>query len=200
VPLALGIPAGSAYRKYNGSAWADFVVDQNNVVASAIGTGGACPPPRSSAYEPGLTIGRGCLQLTIEDGGPNDADGIANGVISDPSGLAVPITVSVQAGNTPNRTVQAGEGVVAMRLLLISVSGDAVLNSLRLAATGSGNDVDIQNIRVVVDNDLNGLLDATDETIGEGVFDSDNGTLDLTLTTPWEVPPGGSELFVVYQF
>ncbi|MFW2405214.1 MAG: choice-of-anchor U domain-containing protein [Gammaproteobacteria bacterium] len=200
LPLRFGIPAASAYRKYNGTLWTDFVVDQNNVVASAIGTGGACPPPRSSAYEPGLTVGRGCLQLTIEDGGPNDADGIANGIIRDPSGLGVPISVSIQAGNTPDRSVQAGEEVVVLRLRLISVSGDAVLNSLRLAATGSGNDALIQNIRVVVDQDLNGLLDASDETIGEGVYDSDNGTLDLTLTTPWEVPPGGSELFVVYQF
>ena len=29
------------------------------------------------------------MQLTIEDGGPNDADGLANGVVEDPSGVAV---------------------------------------------------------------------------------------------------------------
>ena len=32
LPLAFGIPANSAYRKYNGALWTDFVVDQNNVV------------------------------------------------------------------------------------------------------------------------------------------------------------------------
>jgi len=140
------------------------------------------------------------VQLTLEDGGPNDADGIANGVIRDPSGLAVPIAVNVTPVNSPNRTVQAGEEVVVMRVRLISVSGDAILSSLQLSATGSGNDAAIQNVRLVVDQDINGLLDATDETIGEGRYDSDNGTLNLTLTTPWEVPPGGTDLFVVYQF
>ncbi|MBT8441131.1 MAG: hypothetical protein KJO76_02000 [Gammaproteobacteria bacterium] len=200
LPLRFGIPANSAYRKYNGALWTDFVVDQNNVVASAVGTGGACPPPNSIEYDPGLIVGRGCLQLTLEDGGPNDADGIANGIIRDPSGLAVPIAVNITPVNTPNRTVQAGEEVVAMRVRLISVSGDAILSSLQLAATGSGNDAQIQNVRLVVDQDVNGLLDASDETIGEGRFDSDNGVLNLTLTAPWEVPPGGTDLFVVYQF
>ena len=35
-----------------------------------------------------MEIGDDCLQLVIEDGGPNDADGVANGVVIDPSGIA----------------------------------------------------------------------------------------------------------------
>jgi hypothetical protein len=33
--------------------------------------------------------GRRCITLTLRDGGPGDADGVANGVVVDPSGLAL---------------------------------------------------------------------------------------------------------------
>ena len=56
-------------------------------------TSGTCPEPGSSAYAPGLPTADGmseqtiCLELLIEDGGPNDMDGFANGTV-DPSGIA----------------------------------------------------------------------------------------------------------------
>ena len=43
----------------------------------------------------GLTEGDSCLQLTLEDGGPNDADGEVNGVFKDPSGVAEEAPVQV---------------------------------------------------------------------------------------------------------
>lgn len=200
VPLAFALPAGAAYRKFAGGVWTDFVVDADNVLASAPGSGGACPPPGSDLYQPGLSVGFGCVQLTVGDGGPNDADGIANGVVRDPGGIAVPVTVSLQPLSAPDRSVQAGDEVVVLRLRLLSASGDAILSSLDLAASGSGDDRQIQAVRVLVDQAANGLVDAEDPTIGEGRFEVDNGMLQLTLTTPWEVPPGGSDLLVVYQF
>ena len=80
------ITADAAYRKLMPSGWLDFVEDENNALASAPGDKGFCPPPGDATYTTGLNEGHWCVQLTIQDGGPNDADGVANNTIEDPSG------------------------------------------------------------------------------------------------------------------
>ncbi|MDH1626995.1 putative Ig domain-containing protein [Shewanella xiamenensis] len=90
LPQRSPAPANAVYRKFNAQAgWRDFVIDANNTVASTEGERGFCPPPGDSRWTPGLTEGHWCVQLTIEDGGPNDDDGVANRTIVDPSGVAV---------------------------------------------------------------------------------------------------------------
>ncbi|WP_019026095.1 DUF5011 domain-containing protein [Colwellia piezophila] len=93
LPLAQGliIPKGAVYRKFTESkSWFNFVEDENNSLSSAVRHfSGNCPAPSSSKYTPGLTFGHGCIQLTIEDGGANDGDGLVNGEIADPGVLAV---------------------------------------------------------------------------------------------------------------
>ncbi len=92
LPLADGvvIPADAVYRKYtelNGD-WFDFVVDDNNQLSSALKDAqGNCPAPNSVSYIKGLTEGNNCIQLTIEDGGLNDGDSMANGTVVDPGVL-----------------------------------------------------------------------------------------------------------------
>ncbi len=89
LPLSpTNIPADAVYRKYNAaSGWFNFVEDANNTISSAKSVGGNCPPPGDAAYTNGLTAGNDCIQLVIEDNGPNDANSTA-GAISDPGGLA----------------------------------------------------------------------------------------------------------------
>lgn len=90
IPLSAAISENAIYRKYSESShWQNFVEDANNMVASSLTVNGVCPPPHSEMYVQGLTQGDYCLRLTIQDGGANDADGIANGSIDDPGGLAV---------------------------------------------------------------------------------------------------------------
>jgi hypothetical protein len=102
LPLQAAVPADAVYRKLVNGLWQDFVVDANNRIASAPGAAGYCPPPGDSAFIPGLTEGHWCVQLAIEDGGPNDADGVANNSVADPGGIAVrlaqPVTVRVESG------------------------------------------------------------------------------------------------------
>lgn len=81
------IPAGAVYRKLMPSGWQYFEEDASNALASAPGEEGICPPPGDAAYVAGLNEGDWCVQLTIQDGGPNDADGLANQSISDPGGV-----------------------------------------------------------------------------------------------------------------
>ncbi|WMN90024.1 Ig-like domain-containing protein [Vibrio parahaemolyticus] len=87
-PQRLPIPAYAVYRKYSEGEWKAFTEDTNNSVSSSEGAKGYCPPPGDSSWTSGLTEGDWCVQLTIEDGGPNDDDGVANGSIADPSGVA----------------------------------------------------------------------------------------------------------------
>lgn len=91
------IPADAVYRKWNSTdGWFTFVEDANNVLTSAMkDDAGNCPMPHSARYTPDLTAGDNCIQLSIEDGGDNDNDGLANGIVSDPGVL------TTQYVNTP---------------------------------------------------------------------------------------------------
>ncbi|VEF24166.1 Putative Ig domain [Shewanella baltica] len=90
MPQRSPIPANAVYRKYQAqNGWKDFVIDARNSVASSEGERGFCPPPGDSRWTSGLTEGHWCVQLTLEDGGPNDDDGVANRTIVDPSGVSV---------------------------------------------------------------------------------------------------------------
>jgi hypothetical protein len=104
IPLATDvvIPAGAVYRKYTEmeGSWFDFVVDDKNQLASAMKDMlGNCPMPNSISYTEGLTEGDNCVQLTIQDGGLNDADSMVNGRVVDPGVLVV------ENDNTPPEVV-----------------------------------------------------------------------------------------------
>ena len=93
LPQTQPVPANAVYRKYTAAdGWANFVIDSNNQLYSAAGEPGYCPTPGASEWQAGLTEGHWCVQLQIEDGGPNDADAIVNSAIVDPGGVAVPFS------------------------------------------------------------------------------------------------------------
>jgi len=123
IPLSSAIPSNAVYRKYlPSSVWQDFVVDSKNTVSSASTTLGACPPPGDDVYTVGLTEGNLCVQLLIEDGGPNDADGSVNGVVKDPSGVAV-LASSVDEPEPTPASTSSGGGAIDMWLLLLGLGG-----------------------------------------------------------------------------
>ncbi|WP_281557857.1 immunoglobulin-like domain-containing protein [Thalassomonas sp. RHCl1] len=93
IPLEQGalLPEGAVYRKYNmRDGWFNFVEDTRNSVSSALAdVNGNCPAAYDASYTLGLSVGDNCIQLIIEDGGPNDADFIVNGSVEDPGTLAI---------------------------------------------------------------------------------------------------------------
>jgi len=120
IPLRKVIPAKPRYRKLMPTGWQDFIVNEKNSLASAPGENGICPPPNDSAYTTGLTSGHHCIQLRLEDGGPNDADGTADGVIIDPGGVAIePIVNERPPPNVVTPLPDTGGGILNSYLLLI---------------------------------------------------------------------------------
>jgi hypothetical protein len=94
IPQFAPVPDSAIYRKLMPSGWQDYVIDENNRIASTAGTAGYCPPPGDDAYIEGLTSGDWCVQLTIEDGGPNDGDQLVNSSVIDPGGVTQRISES----------------------------------------------------------------------------------------------------------
>ena len=132
IPQQSAIPYNAVYRKLKPSGWMTFVDDVKNSVASAAGAEGYCPSPGDVAYQAGLIEGHWCVQLTIEDGGPNDADGAVDKKIEDPGGVGVLLVVSaVPADAVVEVNVSSGGG--SLSPLWLSLLG--LLAVLRILAT-----------------------------------------------------------------
>jgi hypothetical protein len=98
-PQQRAIPRGAILRKHSedelgGQHWRGFTeITDTDMIRSTKGERGFCPPPgNNSKWLPGLTEGDWCIQITLRDGGPNDDDGLENGVIIDPVAMAVPVS------------------------------------------------------------------------------------------------------------
>ena len=90
LPMSNALADDAVYRKYSAlGGWGDFVENATNTLSSGMKIEGTCPELGSDSYTLGLTTGDDCVQLMIEEGGPNDADGLVNGTLVDPGGFAI---------------------------------------------------------------------------------------------------------------
>lgn len=118
LPLSTAVPAKAdpdnsiVYRKLLNGRWVNFdttVDTYRSAPGTVTGSDVSCPPATSTDYV-GLTTGHRCLLLTITDGGPNDADGLADGSIADPGGLAeITRVVSTDGCSMTGNTSQASD-------------------------------------------------------------------------------------------
>ncbi len=102
IPLTKPIPANAIYRKLvAGNTWKTFTAGGGNLIASAAATTpgdtSTCPAVGNAAYNHsnGLVKGDECIELTIVDGGTYDYDGLADGTIKDPGGVATAVSKTV---------------------------------------------------------------------------------------------------------
>lgn len=133
IPQRLPVPANAVYRKFQQGTWVNFLADANNAIHSTAGNEGYCPPPGTEDWQPGLTEGHFCVQLTIEDGGPNDDDGVVNNTVVDPGAVSVelevvepplppapaPVTPPVQLKSTGGGGSTSGVLLLAMGVLIM---------------------------------------------------------------------------------
>ena len=122
VPLQSGIPAQASYRKFSArTGWTNFVETTNDVLATAPSNDGQCPGLSSDVWAPGLNAFHACVRLTLSDGGPNDADGVADGVIRDPGGPGVPVSAAAPPSGPSDDIGGSGRlGAILLWVLLLA--------------------------------------------------------------------------------
>ena len=180
LPQRQPLPQNAVYRKLTAATgWVDFVSDARNQLFSSAGEPGFCPPPGDSSWQTGLNAGHWCVQLQIEDGGPNDADGLANGSIVDPGGVAVilngnqlPVTVADSYNLQWNQSHQ-------LMVLANDSDPDADTLSINLASAAFGAvsiSDDGQSLWYTPDNDFVGP-----DTLSYSVTDSNGGSASATV-------------------
>ncbi|GEK11095.1 tandem-95 repeat protein [Pseudoalteromonas peptidolytica] len=178
LPQRQPIPLNAVYRKLIGGQWQDFVLGDGNELLSTEGEPGFCPPPGSNEWVAGLNEGDWCVQLRIADGGPNDDDGLANGSIVDPGGIAVPISDNTQPiANTDSASIYSGQ-----TLLIDVLENDTDADSDTLSITSAS--VDFGDV-TIEDNKLRYTPPATfigNATIQYGITDGKGGSSSSTAT------------------
>lgn len=181
LPQRQPIPVNAVYRKLINGDWQNFVIVDDNEVLSAQGEPGFCPPPGSNEWTTGLSEGDWCVQLRIVDGGPNDDDGVANGSIVDPGGVAVPTTGNnAPIANADAVTIMAEESVV-----IDVIANDEDIDNDTLTITGATVDfgtVVIENNQLVYTPIVGYIGDATIQySISDGMGGTANSTAIVTI-------------------
>ena len=179
IPQRAPVPANAGYRKYSdATGWVAFVSNEKNSVSSSQGESGYCPPPGDASWTPGLTEGHWCVQVTVEDGGPNDADGVANGAIVDPGGVAValssnrlPVAVADTAKTQENTAV-----VVNVLANDTDADGDSLRISQAVANFGSVTILDNQTLSYMPTTDFKGV-----DKVVYSITDGKGGTASAEL-------------------
>ncbi len=179
IPQRLPVPANAVYRKFNDvTGWVDFVSNANNSVSSSQGERGFCPPPGDAVWTSGLTEGHWCVQVRVQDGGPNDADGIANGAIVDPGGVAValngnnlPVAVADAASTKENTSVTVN--VLANDT---DVDGDSLLVNQAVSGFGTVTILADQQLSYTPNPDFAGV-----DTVIYSITDGKGGTASAEL-------------------
>ncbi|MDD1779901.1 Ig-like domain-containing protein [Enterovibrio sp. ZSDZ35] len=214
LPQQQSLAKDVTYRKLIGEQWLDFAADgadsgyPNGALHSSKGEYGVCPPPQnpekmvgnqSDVWTPGLTEGHWCIQVSLRDGGLNDADGLVNGMIVDPSGAmsiyaaptALNDTISIVIGEEAviralDNDEEASEG---MELEIVHVDADegvAWHNGSTIYFTPPENRVGEFHIRYTVRNQWNVMHSAevtvtvSEDTSGT-VEDAGGGTINLWM-------------------
>ena len=137
LPLSSRVPDNAVVRTFLGDSigWQNFSLDAFNAISSTLAVDGACPAPGSDLYSDGLSLEANCLQLSIEDGGPNDMDGLADGTVTNFSGIAVEALVAPEPTPAPAPAVvqrSSGGGCTIATGNAAAGSGDSSLLLLLL--------------------------------------------------------------------
>ncbi|MBA6293663.1 tandem-95 repeat protein [Colwellia sp. MB3u-70] len=173
-PQSRPIPQNAIYRKYSqANGWFNFVEDDQNQLSSTKGERGYCPSPGDIRWSAGLTAGDWCVQLQIEDGGPNDDDGQANGAIVDPGGVAV-----VNQGNqlpVANNDTVALPWNMSITVDVLNNDTDADNDMLEVSsASASFGEVIVNNDNTITYTP--NLNYAGNDTINYGITDGQGGS------------------------
>ncbi len=203
-PVTGGLPADAHLRILSSDGnWFDFVTTDHDYIASLRGDTSACPATTDPGYTPELDTGDYCTALFVTDGGINDTDKIADGVVRLSFGIGFMVqpepTIAAAMAATPETLnfTQSGEHEV----LAFTLSSDDIgseLHGLTLQAGGELNEVEqLETVGLYVDRNANGVAEAT-EALGRGHYVRDNATLDFELISPHPLAVGENAFLITY--
>ncbi len=199
IPQREVIPVDAVYRKFTADdGWFQFVEDSVNQIHSAPGERGFCPPPGDDKWESGLIIGYWCVQLTIEDGGDNDADEIANGTIVDPGGTAVAVSVN-QAPVAEDDNIEMDQNTsINISVVVNDPDGDSIE---MVSANANFGNVVIETDGTLTYTPIFGHIGV--DTIVYGVSDGNGGVdsafIYITINAPNSAPVAETDTATVLQ-
>ncbi len=117
------LPDGVIFRKLINGKWGGFSTSAGDQVGSAdADVSGNCQGPEGK-YNTGLRAGASCVFLRIYDGGVNDADGVKNGTIVDPSGALLAGSSNVPSSSTSGCSISNTKVDIAERADWFIVAG-----------------------------------------------------------------------------
>ncbi|HIG66624.1 MAG TPA: hypothetical protein EYQ44_02155 [Porticoccaceae bacterium] len=189
LPLSFHLGPRDVVKKYVDETlgWQLFVEDAANSVASVVASDGTCPEPGSEVYIQGLTEGANCIQLTVEDGGPNDADGQANGTLVDPVGAAVKYLGTPSDGSTvslsDNEITANGSDSATVTVTAYDAQG-VTLEDMTVDATASLSGVTVSSFAEQGDGVYTATVTANN-TSGSAILNVtvSNGAESINLTS-----------------
>lgn len=122
--LTVANPSDStAYRKLINGKWVNFDSSAGNLIGSAnTDVNGNCQGPEG-VFSIGLRAGTSCVYLRIYDGGTNDADGLKDGKVTDPSGVLLAGSPNTPAGSTSGCSISGKKVSISERADWIIVAG-----------------------------------------------------------------------------
>jgi len=131
LPQRLPIPKNATYRKLNtDETWDEFVVDHKNYYSSSAGEMGYCPVPNANNWTLGLIEGHWCVQLTIEDGGENDSDGLVNNQMVNIGGVATLIKPNALPEVNDDHVDTLKNTSITINVLANDIDGDDLIISV----------------------------------------------------------------------
>jgi len=224
LPLNKPLASDAAVLWFNHSnySWSFFDTTTSDIVSSAAGSPGNCPPVDDSSYGNELTPGSYCLKLKVTDGGNNDQDSSANGVIPLlmgignsnylPSGTglndSVDNNINPEPAEEDNNTSSGGSSggggggslspmtLILLLLVYLSTANKAVANPENGSITvGSGSIIDTPSLTTVIqDTDRMAIeWDSFDIANGESVIFVQPDSSSIVLNQDFSGSP--SQLF-----
>lgn len=191
-PLLNPIPQNAVYRKFMpDTGWGNFVVTDRDKIWSSPGEPGYCFPPGGDIWVEGLVEDYWCVQVEIVDGGPNDADGLANGTVVDPGGVSVLLGSGV-VNQQPQANDDFATAAFNIPVLVDVLANDTDPDGDTLTVTSASPNfgtAEIVNNQVRFTPPTNYLGDIQ---IGYGISDNSGGSSRATIfitVTPLNQPP-----------
>ncbi|MDP2229271.1 MAG: hypothetical protein Q8J78_17540, partial [Moraxellaceae bacterium] len=123
LPLPVALPPAATWR-YLGrdGRWYTFAVRGGDALHSAPSVNGQCPTTDSPLWQAGLQTGHDCVRLTITDGGANDVDGIADGIIAETASAPAVARRLPDTGGTPTQSQSGGGSADVLLLVLLMLT------------------------------------------------------------------------------